>query len=100
LEAAIEDLKNHSDSFCRDLGATIQSRFNSDLIVYDPNTPYYGYVYTGGSVIYLGPSAWDPGEMANTLAHEESHLSLSFEDLNNGAPNDAYAAGYRCAGSN
>jgi len=100
LQDAIANLKNSGDAFCSSLGSTIEGRFNRNEIVYDPNTSYYGYVYgNGDSNIYLGPIAFGPGELANTLAHEESHLSLGYEDSHNGSSNDAYAAGDRCAGS-
>lgn len=98
LASAINDLLFSADAFCRSLGSYIESRFYNNEIVFDPNTSHYGYVNPGEPIIYLGSWAYSPGELANTLAHEESHISLGFEDLYNGAANDASAAGDRCAG--
>jgi len=99
LQAAILELKNSGDPFCRTLGATVEYRFNNNLIAYDPSAPYYGAVFPNlPYVIFLGPSAFDSGELGKTVAHEESHISYMYEDLRNGAWNDAYAVDSRCAG--
>ena len=97
IEAALEYLRSHSDPNCQAMGEAASERFYSGDMWYDSNTTSYGYMYTDQSQTYLGSAAFNPGELANTIAHEESHHQ-GYEDLQDGSANDAYAMGDGCAG--
>jgi hypothetical protein len=43
--------------------------------------------------VWLGPSAFDPGELSNTIAHEEFHYLKPFARHSR-----VHAVGYQCAG--
>lgn len=98
IQNAIDDLKGNSTYFCSVLGIEVENRMNAGGIVIDSNTTDFGWVYRNGSTTNLGTSAFNPGELAHTLSHEESHHSMGTEDLRNGAMNNAYFIGDSCAG--
>ena len=98
IQDALDNLKNSSDWECAHMGQEAQQRFDSGEFHYDGGTSDYGYMYEGSSQTYLGSSAFDPGELANTIAHEEAHHH-GYEDTQDGGGTDAYAVGDRCAGS-
>jgi hypothetical protein len=95
IERALEYLQGHPDPLCQILGASAADRYYSGEFHYDGSTSDYGYMYTGSEQTYLGSAAFTPGELANTIAHEESH-HYGYEDLGDGSANDAYAAGDAC----
>ena len=97
IQEALYYLQSHVSPECAAMGFWAQDRFDNGDFHYDASTTDYGYMYTGGSETYLGGSAFNAGELANTIAHEESHHE-GYEDLSNGGANDAYRVGDGCAG--
>ena len=96
IRDALKWLRDHKDPDCKAMGDSATARFNDGKFVHDSTTTDYGYMYTGKDSTWLGDSAFDPGELANTIAHEESHHQ-GYEDLQDGSGNDAYALGDKCA---
>ena len=95
IEDALDFLRNHWNPGCQALGESATMRYEYGMMQYDGTTSDYGYMYTDQSNTYLGWSAFDPGELANTIAHEEAH-HYGYEDLGDGSANDAYMAGDHC----
>ena len=95
VQNAITGLQLSSIAICSNAGFFLQDRLNSGEIQYDWATSAYGYMNTNGDPnVYLGQIAFDPGELRNTLAHEESHF-MGYED--SGPPETAYDVGDECA---
>jgi len=74
IEGAIDSLKNHSNAQCKVFGQNADQYFHGGNSYFlwswsGPNT-YGGYA--NGSV-GLTAMAFNPGELANTIAHEEAH---------------------------
>lgn len=85
ISAAIGQLEGHDDPMCQALGAVARIRFNSATDGFEVTSfSGYGYVeawedppnsgdwHTTG-VTYLGTRSFEPGELGNTVAHEEVH---------------------------
>jgi hypothetical protein len=104
---AINLLINSDDPMCQSMGYSAQQRFNWNQYVPDDTTTAYGYQYggwpdwqTSDQNVYLGVTAFDPGELMNTMAHEESHFQGFEHSDTPGTPyeNNAYTVGDTCAG--
>jgi len=83
-------LQNHLDN-----GEIVHSSY------YDPTE--YAHTYDGDSHIYLQNIAFNPGELMNTLSHEESH-HWGWNDpgdsgYQSGSGEDSTSFGDQCAGS-
>lgn len=98
IEDALNYLMNHWDPLCQQLGQTATTRYQNGDFYYDGTGQWsdYGYMWPDQSGTYLGWSAFSANELADTIAHEESHHH-GYEDLKDGSENDAYGAGERCA---
>jgi len=80
----------------------LQSHFSNNLIHKDNSLTDYGQATQGShDGIWLGPYAFDPGHLANTLAHEEGHhwgWTDPGEPGYTGTAEDTTALGDSCAG--
>ncbi|CAA9375922.1 MAG: hypothetical protein AVDCRST_MAG89-5000 [uncultured Gemmatimonadetes bacterium] len=97
---AVDFLKNHPNPDCAGFGQSAAQRdANNDYFVSRTNS--FGYAekdYGVSGQVGLGNSTWGNNELANTIAHEESHLTKSAEDTPSGNwfDNNAYMWGYTC----
>jgi RHS repeat-associated protein len=90
----------HSNAFCSALGVRSTKRFQSGRFGW---RPYAGVDYFGMSTPFnplgafritrLSPLAFNSGELANTIAHEEFHYQRPFA-----TESRANSTGYACAG--
>lgn len=95
VEDALNYLNNHWEQICREMGGEASSQWYIQSVYTDRTTTDYGYMFSGtSSGIYLGNSAFNPGELANTLAHEASHFK-GYEDHMTTSSHDV---GDKCAG--
>lgn len=79
IAAAIDSLKNHPDPECKTLGNSADERFYTKKEFFLWNSPYptdYGAAGTLGQT-GLTDRAFTPGQLANTIAHEEAHHGLN-----------------------
>lgn len=97
---AVYYLKNHPNPDCAGFGHSAAQRdANNDYFV--SQTSAFGYAdknYGVSGQVGLGNSTWGNNELANTIAHEESHLTKSAEDTPSGNwfDNNAYIWGDTC----
>ena len=97
---AQSSLTLHSNALCAALGARSTKRFQSGRFGWRPDAgqQYYGMStpfnpFGMFRITRLSPIAFDPGELANTIAHEEFHYERPF------APESrASSTGNACAG--
>jgi hypothetical protein len=97
---AIDYLKNHFNPDCAFFGNSAAQRdANGDYFV--SRTSSFGFAdrnYGVSGQVGLGTSTWGNNELANTIAHEESHLTKNAEDTPSGNwfDNNAYMWGSTC----
>jgi hypothetical protein len=90
---ALSHLVLHEDKLCSRLGERATGRLQRGRVRYDRDTPNFGYAIWP-SWFWLGDPAFRPGELANTIAHEEHHLLNPFARHKR-----THAVGDACAGS-
>ena len=105
-QMAIDFLKlDYQNPLCMEAGNDLQNHLDNGEIVkssyYDSTE--YAHTYPGDSHIYLQNIAFNPGELMNTLAHEESH-HWGWDDPGGsgyqaGSGEDSTVFGDQCAGS-
>lgn len=79
IAAAIQSLKDHPDLECKTLGNSAEDRFYTKKEFFLWKSPYstdYGAAGTLGQT-GLTDRAFTPGQLANTIAHEEAHHGLN-----------------------
>ncbi len=97
IRDALTQLRTHASTICVKLGQGATRRFTQGLFKYTRRNTY-GAVFTPegqtlpADTTFLGRLAFKPGQLGNTIAHEESH------HLGVGHP-AAYDYGDSCAGS-
>ena len=78
VQSAINYLRSSADAICNDMGWLAQERFDAQAYGFegDDTTTAYGYMYPGNPNTWLGNNTtFGNNELANTVAHEESHHS-------------------------
>jgi len=99
VRKALVTLFTSQDPECRKLGSEANERFLNGRFGFDVDFPDYAWTGPNWRTILgipnttLGPSAFDPGELANTIAHEQYHAESVFH-----SEGRADALGYQCAG--
>lgn len=101
IEDALRELRRAGNTDqCRDLGHRASARFHAGFFVWAPRLPSAVYGATRSNAFgvmevwtWLGISAFGPGQLGNTIAHEEYHHLV-----NGGDENVARDVGYSCAG--
>jgi len=102
VRRALVNLFTSSDAVCRNLGTEANERFLSGRFSFDPTLAGRYYARTGPlwrialgvPRTMFGPAAFDPGELTNTIAHEQYHAESVFHIFESGANR----VGYLCAG--
>lgn len=76
------------------MGWNAWTRLHNGSYHYDPFTTDYGYSYPlDNEDLWLGSPAFWPGELTNTIAHEEDHFTAgSSEDTANAVGNQCATA--------
>lgn len=94
IQRAINSLIGNPNQVCQDMGWDAWTRFHNGSYHYDPFTTYYGYSYPlDDEDLWLGSRAFWPGELTNTIAHEEDHFTAgSSEDTANAVGNQCATA--------
>ena len=106
IEGALANLRVNRNGTCAALGMSATIRFASGLfqLLLGQPTSVMGATYSGDPILYLTPSTFRRGELANTIAHEQYHLWGHMGDDHTDAighyniEREGDAVGNQCAG--